>query len=138
MMDETVSQTPIRYQLYDNTLRLRVQTKTTYSTKPLAVCPYTTHETISWKTDRRFLQTNEDTFPYEDRLQKWGKHPDGIYGLCKCIREMGLKLLGGRPVRVTTGHLPISVCRLQAPTATGAGHDYFHQVQDDMSKDRQG
>ena len=66
-------------------------------------------KTISWKAQRRFLQTNEGVFPYEDRLQKWGKHPDGICELCKRCREMGLKLLDGRPARDNTGHLQNSV-----------------------------
>ncbi len=48
----------------------------------------------------------------------------------------GLKLLGGRPTRVTTGHLQISVCYLPAPTATGAHNACFHRVQDDMSQAR--
>jgi hypothetical protein len=72
-------------------------------------------KTISWKERRRLLQTNAVTFPCETRLQKWGKHPDGICNLCKRSREMGLKLLGGRPSRGTTGHLQSSVCRLQVP-----------------------
>ena len=59
------------------------------------------------------------------------KHPDGICALCKRSREMDLKLLGGRPVRGTTGHLQSSVCRLQAPVATGAHNVCFQQVQDD-------
>ena len=67
-------------------------------------------KTVSWKARRRILQTNADTFPCEGRLQKWGNHPDGICGLCKRSREMGLKLLGGRPDRDTTGHLQSSVC----------------------------
>jgi hypothetical protein len=37
---------------------------------------------VSWKVRRRLLKTNADTFPCEDRLQKWGNHPDGIHGLC--------------------------------------------------------
>ena len=49
---------------------------------------------------------------------------------------MGLKLLGGRPTRGTTGHLQSSVCRLQAPMATGARNTCFQLVQDDMSKAR--
>ena len=49
---------------------------------------------------------------------------------------MGLKLLGGRPARDTTGHLQNSVCRLQAPAATGAHNACFQRVQDDMSKTR--
>ena len=93
-------------------------------------------KTISWKARRRLLQTNAGTFPCEGRLQKWGKHPDGTCGLCKRSREMGLKLLGVRPVRGTTGHLQSSVCRLQAPAATGAHNTCFQQVQDDMSKAR--
>ncbi len=40
---------------------------------------------------------NTGVFPYDARLQKWDKHPDGI---CKRCREMGLKLLGGRPDKV--------------------------------------
>ncbi len=47
---------------------------------------------------------------------------------------MGLKLLGGGPARGTTGHLQISVCRLQAPADTGAHNTCFQRVQDDMSK----
>jgi hypothetical protein len=74
---------------------------------------------IPWKTRRRLLQTNSGTFQCESHLQKWGKHSDGICGLCKRCREMGLGLLGGNPVRDTTGHLQSSVCRLQAPAATG-------------------
>ena len=93
-------------------------------------------KTISWKARRRLLQTNAGTFPCEVRLQKWGKHPDGICGLCKRSREMGLKLLGGKPARGTTGHLQNSVCRLQAPAATGAHNACFQLVQDDMSKTR--
>ena len=38
---------------------------------------------IPWKTRRRLLQTNSGTFPCESRLHKWGKHSDGICGLCK-------------------------------------------------------
>ena len=93
-------------------------------------------KTDSWKAHRRLLQTNVGTFPCEDRLQKWGKHPDGIYGLCKRSREMVLKMLGGRPDRGTTGHLQSSVCRLQVPAATIAHNACFHLVQDDMSKSR--
>ena len=92
-------------------------------------------KTIS-KARRRLLQTNTGTFPCEGRLQKWGKHPDGICGLYKCSWEMGLKLLGGRPVRDTTGHLQASVYRLQDPTATGDHNVCFQQVQNDMSKTR--
>ncbi len=91
-------------------------------------------KTISWKARRRLLQTNAGTFPCEGRLQKWGKHPDGICGLCKHSREMGLKMLGDRPAHDTTGHLQSSVCRLQAPVATGAHNTCFQLVQDDMSK----
>ena len=47
---------------------------------------------------------------------------------------MGLKLLGGRPARGTTGHLQSSVCLLQAPAVTGAHNTCFQRVQDDMSK----
>ena len=93
-----------------------------------------TDKTISWPERRRLLQTNAGAFPCEARLQKWGKHPDGICGLCKRSREMGLKLLRGSPARGTTGHLQSSVCRLQAPAATGAHNFCFQQVQDDMSK----
>ena len=49
---------------------------------------------------------------------------------------MGLGLLGGKPARGTTGHLQSSVCRLQAPAATGAHNQCFQQVQEDMSKAR--
>ena len=38
---------------------------------------------IPWKARRRLLQTNSGTFPCESRFQKWGKHSDGICGLCK-------------------------------------------------------
>jgi len=89
-------------------------------------------KTISWKARRRLLQTNAGVFQCETRLQKWGKHPDGICELCKRCREMGLKLPGGRPTRGTTGHLQSSVCRLQAPAATGAHNACFQRVQDDM------
>jgi hypothetical protein len=68
-------------------------------------------KTISWKTQRRLLQTNAGVFPCEARLQKWGKHPDGICELCKRCREMGLKLLDGRPVRGTLG-----ICRAVCAT----------------------
>jgi ribonuclease HI len=91
-------------------------------------------KSVSWKARRRLLQTNAGVFPCEARLQRWGKHPDGICELCKRCREMGLKLLGGRPARGTTGHLQSSVCRLQAPAATGAHNTCFQRVQDDMSK----
>ena len=91
---------------------------------------------IPWKARRRLLQTNSGTFPCESRLQKWGKHSDGICGLCKRCREMGLGLLGGKPARGTTGHLQSSACRLQAPAATGAHNQCFQQVQEDMSKAR--
>jgi len=93
-------------------------------------------KTVSWKARRRLLQTNAGVFPCEARLQRWGKHPDGICELCKRCRELGLKLLGGRPARGTTGHLQSSVCRLQAPAATGAHNKCFQQVQDDMGKAR--
>ena len=91
-------------------------------------------KSVSWKARRRLLQTNADTFPCEDRLQKWGNHPDGICGLCKHSREMTLKRLGGRPAHDTTGYLQSSVCQLQAPSGTGAHNACFQQVQDDMSK----
>jgi ribonuclease HI len=91
-------------------------------------------KSVPWKARRRLLQTNAGVFPCEARLQRWGKHPDGICELCKRCREMGLKLLGGRPARGTTGHLQSSVCRLQAPAATGAHNTCFQRVQDDMSK----
>ena len=58
----------------------------------------------------------------------------GICELCKRCREMGLKLFRGRPVRDTTGHLQSSVCRLQAPAATGDHNACFQRVQDDMSR----
>ena len=51
-------------------------------------------KTIPWKARRRLLQTNAGTFPCEVRLQKWGKYPDGICGLCKRSREMGFELSG--------------------------------------------
>jgi hypothetical protein len=63
-----------------------------------------------------------------------GKHSYGICGLCKRCREMGLRLLGGNPTGDTTGFLQSNVCRLQAPTATGAYNQCFQQVQEDMSK----
>ncbi len=75
-------------------------------------------KTVPWKARRRILQTNAGVFPRKALLQRWGKHPDGICELCKRCRELGLKLLGGRPARDTTGHLQSGVCRLQAPTAT--------------------
>jgi ribonuclease HI len=93
-------------------------------------------KTISWKARRRLLQTNAGVFPCVARLQRWGKHPDGICELCKRCRALGLKLLGGKPARGTTGHLQSSVCRLQAPAATGAHNTCFQRVQDDMSKAR--
>ncbi len=93
-------------------------------------------KTISWKARRRLLQTNVGYFPCESRLQKWGKHTDGICELCKRYREMGLKIPGGRPARDTTEHLQSSVCRLQSPVVTGANNECFQRVQDDMSKAR--
>ena len=45
-------------------------------------------QTVSWKSRRRLLQTNVVTFPCEGRLQKWEKHPHGIFGLCNRSREM--------------------------------------------------
>ena len=39
-------------------------------------------KTVSWKARRSLLQTNTVTSPCEGRLQKWGTHPDGIYGTC--------------------------------------------------------
>ena len=49
---------------------------------------------------------------------------------------MVLKLLNGRPVHGTTGHLQNCVSLLQAPAATGAHNTCFQQVQDDISKAR--
>ena len=40
-------------------------------------------KSVSWKSRKRLLQTNTDTFPYETCLQKWDKHSDGICDLCK-------------------------------------------------------
>jgi hypothetical protein len=91
---------------------------------------------VPWKARRRLLQTNAGVFPCETRLQRWGKHPDGICDLCKRCRELGLKLLGGRPARDTTGHLQISVCHLQTPAVTGPHNTCFQRVQDDMGKAR--
>ena len=101
-----------------------------------AVGDWLRDKTISWKVRRRLLQTNAGVFPCAAHLKKWGKHADGICELCKRCREMGLKLLGGRPARGTTGHLQSSVCRLQAPEATGAHNACFQRVQDDISKAR--
>ena len=70
-----------------------------------AVGEWLRDKTVSWKARRRLLQTNAGVFPCEAHLHRLGKHPDGICGLCKRCRELGLKLLGGRPVRGTTGHL---------------------------------
>jgi hypothetical protein len=77
--------------------------------------------TSTWTTDLltregEGLQTNAGVFPCEARLQKWGKHPDGVCELCKHYREMDLKLLGGRPARDTTGHLQNSV---SPPSSSG-------------------
>jgi hypothetical protein len=93
-------------------------------------------KTVSWKARRRLLQTNVGVFPCVAHLQRWGKHPDGICELCKRCRELGLKLLGGKPARGNTGHLHISVCHLTAPSVTGAHNACFQRVQDDMSKVR--
>ena len=83
-------------------------------------------KTVSWQAHRRLLKTNAVTFPCEGRLQKWVNHPDGICGLYKCSRQMGLKLLGGRPSHDTTGHLQSSsVYRLQAPSDTGVHNVCF-------------
>jgi hypothetical protein len=49
---------------------------------------------------------------------------------------MVLNLLDGKPTHDTTGHLQISVCHLQDPTATGAHNVFFQQVQDDVSETR--
>jgi hypothetical protein len=84
-----------------------------------AMVDWVRDKTISWKTRRRLLQTNVVVFPYEIRLQKWDKQPDGICELCKSYREMGLKLSGGKPTLDTTGHLQSSVCRLQVQVVTG-------------------
>jgi hypothetical protein len=73
-------------------------------------------KTISWKARRRLLQTNAGVFPCVTHLQKWGKHEDGICELCKRCREMGLKLLGGRPARDTTEHAEQSV---STPSSSG-------------------
>ncbi len=91
---------------------------------------------IPWKSRRCLLQTNSGTFPCESRLQKWGKHSDGVCDLWKPCREMGLGLLGVNPARGTTGHLQRNVCGLQAPAATGAHYQSLQQVQEDMSKTR--
>ncbi len=48
--------------------------------------------------------------------------------------EIGLKSLGGRPTPGTTGHLQISVYRLQVPEVTGDHNVCFGQTQDDMGK----
>ncbi len=47
---------------------------------------------------------------------------------------MGLKLLDEKLDRGTTGHLQISVLRLQARAEKGAHNVCFQQVHDDMSK----
>ena len=101
-----------------------------------AVGDWLRDKTISWKVRRRLLQTNAGVFPCASRLKKWGEHTDGICELCKRYREMGLKLLGGRPARGTTGHLQSSVCGLQDPATTGAHNTCFQWVQDDISKAR--
>ena len=48
----------------------------------------------------------------------------------------GPQATGGKTRSVTTGHLQSSVCRLQAPPATGAHNACFQRVQDDISKAR--
>jgi hypothetical protein len=97
--------------------------------------------TSTWTVD--FLTREEKDpsdecgcFPIRGSSAEMGQAADGICELCKRYREMVRKLLGGRPARVTTGHLQSSVCRLQSPTATGAHNAYFQRVQDDMSKTR--
>ena len=83
-----------------------------HSTRLFSLKNFSTYEyhiplkSMSWKNRRRLLQRNSGTFPCEARLQKWGKHPDGICGLCKRCQEMGLKLLGGKSPEV-----PRATCR---------------------------
>jgi len=48
--------------------------------------------------------------PFLESVSRNGGNIDGIFGLCKWSREMGLKLFGVRPALGTTGHLQISVC----------------------------
>ena len=50
------------------------------------------------------------------------------------IREVVLKLLGGKLAHGTTGNIQSSVQRLQTPVVTGVHNVCFQQVQDDMSK----
>ena len=46
-------------------------------------------ETVPWKARRRLLQTNTGVFPCEARLQRWGKHPGYVSGICElCKRDM--------------------------------------------------
>ena len=71
-------------------------------------------KTISWKALRRLLQTKAGTFPCEAHLQKWGKYPDGICGLCKRSREMGINLLGAKPAEVPQGTFRV-VCADSKP-----------------------
>ena len=91
-----------------------------------AVGDWLRDKTISWKARRRLLQTNAGVFPCEAHLQKWGKHPDGICELCKRCREMGLKLLGGRPARDTTGHRDDMVPRDGPQATVGKTHSGHH------------
>jgi hypothetical protein len=83
-------------------------------------------KSIPLKARRRLLQTNSGTFPCESRLQKWGKHSDGICGVCKRCREMGLGLLGWKPR--SRHHRSPTKQRVQTSTELSVGRfliEYF-------------
>jgi hypothetical protein len=63
-------------------------------------------KTISWKARRRLLQTNTGVFPCVARLQKWGKHTDGICELCKRAERWVLSYWGEDPLGTPPG-----ICR---------------------------
>jgi hypothetical protein len=97
--------------------------------------------TSTWTTDflTREGEGHKDEcgcFPIRGSFTKMRQTSRWDLELCKRCREFGLKFLGARPARGTTGHLQSSVCRLQTPADTGAHNTCFQRVQDDMSKAR--
>jgi hypothetical protein len=62
-------------------------------------------KTISWKTHRRFLQTNAGTFPCESRLQKNGVTIQIIYAACaSVVGRWTLSFLVTDPPEVPPAH----------------------------------
>jgi hypothetical protein len=87
---------------------------------------------IPWKASRRLLRQTQEPFRASHASRNGARTRMGYVAFLSDAE----RFLGENPARDNIGHLQSSVCRLQAPAATGSHDQCFQQVQEDMSKAR--